>query len=180
MRDAGQNPNWLAEAHSALQKVLDDQCTYHIKSAEQMGKLERRIELLGLFLFFATFLLALMFVLYLLYLLIYSPSHGIVIVSPPPGAVILDRAIILVTALSASLPALASAIYAIRVIGDFGGGARRSERTLAALAVLQKEVERDANDLRSLRVLARAAAEAMLGDVASWRLATESRALDIP
>jgi hypothetical protein len=180
MRDARQNPNWLAEAHSTLQKVLDDQCTYHIKSAEQMGKLERRIELLGLFLFFATFLLALMFVLYLLYLLIYSPSHGIVIVSPPPRAVILDRAVILVTALSASLPALASAIYAIRVIGDFGGGARRSERTLAALEVLRKEVERDADDLRSLRVLARAAAEAMLGDVASWRLATESRALDIP
>ena len=180
MRDARQNPNWLAEAHSTLQKVLDDQCTYHIKSAEQMGKLERRIEILGLILFFATFLLALIFVLYLLYLLIYSPSHGIVIVSPPPGAVILDRAVILVTALSASLPALASAIYAIRVIGDFGGGARRSERTRAALEVLQKEVERDADDLRSLRVLARAAAEAMLGDVASWRLATESRALDIP
>ena len=139
-----------------------------------MSKANRRLEFLGLILFFATALVA-------FYLLMYSPSHGIVIVSPPPGAVILDRAVVfLATALSASLPALASAIYAIRGIGDFGGGARRSERTRAALQVLRKEVVRDADDLRSLRVLARAAAEAMLGDVASWRLATESRALDIP
>jgi hypothetical protein len=176
MRNATQNPHWLAGAHSTLQKVLRDQCAYHIKSAEQMGKLERRIELLGLVLFFATFVLALAF---LFYLLKYSPSHGD-IPSLPHGTVVLYRAVIVVTALSASLPALASAIYAIRIIGDFGGSARRSERTLAALELLQKAAERDADDLRALRVIARAAAEAMLGDVASWRLATESRALDIP
>lgn len=176
MRNARQNPDWLAEAHSTLQKVLRDQCTYHIKSAEQMGKLERRIELLGLVLFFATFVLALAF---LFYLLKYSPSHGDIPLLPH-GTVVLYRAVIVVTALSASLPALASAIYAIRIIGDFGGSARRSERTLAALESLQKATERDADDLRALRVIARAAAEAMLGDVASWRLATESRALDIP
>jgi hypothetical protein len=162
MRNARQNPDWLADAHSTLQKVLRDQCTYHIKSAEQMGKLERRIELLGLFLFFATLLLALVFV-------------GFLWLCPPT-----HEHVVLVTAISASLPALASAIYAIRVIGDFGGSARRSERTLAALELLQKAAERDADDLRALRVIARAAAEAMLGDVASWRLATESRALDIP
>jgi hypothetical protein len=162
MRDAGQNPDWLADAHSTLQKVLDDQCSYHVKSAEQMGKLERRIERLGLFLFIATLLLALVF-------------FGFLWRCPPT-----HEHVVLVTAISASLPALASAIYAIRIIGDFGGSARRSERTLAALELLQKAAERDAGDLRALRVIARAAAEAMLGDVASWRLATESRALDIP
>jgi hypothetical protein len=176
MRNARQNPEWLAEAHSTLQKVLDDQCTYHIRSAEQMGKLERRIERLGLALFILTFVLAMAFLVYLKY----SPSHRFDIPSLPHGTVVLYKAVILVTALSASLPALASAIYAIRIIGDFGGSARRSERTLAALELLQKAAARDANDLRALRVIARAAAEAMLGDVASWRLATESRALDIP
>jgi hypothetical protein len=163
MRDARQNPDWLAEAHSTLQKVLDDQCAYHGKSAEQMGKLERRLELSGLILFGVTFLLALAF---LAYLLKSSAPHG-------PN-------IVIVTAFSASLPALASALYAIRIIGDFGGIARRSERTLVALKTLRKAAERDADDLRALRVHARAAAEVMLGDVASWRLATESRALDIP
>jgi hypothetical protein len=162
MRNARQNPDWLADAHSTLQKVLGDQCTYHIRSAEQMGKLERRIERLGLFLFFATLLLALVF---LGFLWLCRPTH---------------EHVVLVTAISASLPALASAIYAIRIIGDFGGSARRSERTLAALELLQEAAKRDADDLRALRVIARAAAEAMLGDVASWRLATESRALDIP
>jgi hypothetical protein len=162
MRNAGQNSNWLADAHSTLQKVLDDQCSYHVKSAEQMGKLEHRLELLGLFLFIATLVLAVVFV---GFLYLYPPTH---------------ENVVLVTAISASLPALASAIYAIRIIGDFGGSARRSERTLAALELLKKAAERDAGDLRALRVIARAAAEAMLGDVASWRLATESRALDIP
>ena len=113
MRDARQNPHWLAEAHSTLQRVLDDQCGYHIKSAEQMGKLERWVEAWGLFLFGATFLLAVAF---LIYLLTYPSQHGPVV--------------FVVTAFSASLPALASAFYAIRVIGDFGGIARRSERTL--------------------------------------------------
>ena len=162
MRNAGQNSDWLADAHSTLQKVLDDQCSYHIKSAEQMGKLEHRLEILGLFLFIAALVLAVVFV---GFLRLYPPTH---------------EHVVLVTAISASLPALASAIYAIRIIGDFGGSARRSERTLAALESLQKAAARDARDLRALRVIARAAAEAMLGDVASWRLATESRALDIP
>jgi hypothetical protein len=163
MRDARQNPHWLAEAHSTLQRVLDDQCGYHTKSAEQMGKLERWVEAWGLFLFGATFLLAVAF---LIYLLTYPSQHGPVV--------------FVVTAFSASLPALASAFYAIRVIGDFGGIARRSERTFVALEALKRAAQRDADDLRALRVHARAAAEAMLGDVASWRLATESRALDIP
>jgi hypothetical protein len=162
MRNAGQNSDWLADAHSTLQKVLRDQCSYHIRSAEQMGKLEHRLELFGLFLFVATLALAAVFV---GFLCLYPPTH---------------EHVVLVTAISASLPALASAIYAIRIIGDFGGSARRSERTLAALESLQKAAARDAGDLRALRVIARAAAEAMLGDVASWRLATESRALDIP
>jgi hypothetical protein len=127
-------------------------------------------------LFILTFALALAFLVYLKY----SPSHRVDIPSLPHGTVVLYRTIILVTALSASLPALASALYAIRIIGDFGGIARRSERTLVALKTLRKAAERDADDLRALRVHARAAAEVMLGDVASWRLATESRALDIP
>ena len=176
MRNARQNPNWHADAHATLQKVLRDQRTYHIKSAEQMGKLEHRIELLGLALFIATFVLALAFFVYL----IFSPPHAVDVPSLPRGTVVRYWDAILVTAASASLPALASALYAIRIIGDFGGIARRSERTLAALELLQEAAERNAGDLRALRVIARAAAEAMLGDVASWRLATESRALDIP
>lgn len=162
LRDARQNPDWLAEAYSTLQKVLQDQCGYHAKNAEQMGRLERWLEAWGLRLFVVTFVLALVF---FVYLLGHSPPHSMMV---------------LVSAFSAGLPALASAIYAIRVIGDFGGIARRSERTHAALKLLQKVAARDAEDLRSLRMHARAASEVMLGDVASWRLATESRALDIP
>ena len=101
MHNARQNPNWLADAHSTLQKVLDDQRTYHIKSAAQMGKLEHRIELFGLVLFIATFVIGLAFLVYLKC----SPPHAVDIPSLPPGTVVRNWDAILVTALSASLPA---------------------------------------------------------------------------
>ena len=77
---------------------------------------------------------------------------------------------------------LATATYGIRVIGDFEGIARRSERAHKSLqdqikALSQNEVP---PDLDILRRRARAACEAMLGDVSSWRLAAESRGLAIP
>jgi hypothetical protein len=83
-------------------------------------------------------------------------------------------------AATAGLPALATATYGIRVIGDFEGIARRSQRTHAVLSRLIASIERDPLDLELLRARARAAADAMLGDVSSWRLAAESRPLAIP
>ena len=78
----------------------------------------------------------------------------------------------LVVAFTAGLSALATATYGIRVIGDFEGGARRSERTRAVLDRLIKTMESEPLDLVPLR------AQAMLGDVASWRLGRESHTRD--
>ena len=86
----------------------------------------------------------------------------------------------MITALAAGLPALATASYGIRVIGDLEEIAQRSDRTYKSLRRLITAVKHDALALNRLRNRARSAAEVMLGDVSSWRVATESRTLNIP
>jgi len=78
------------------------------------------------------------------------------------------------------LPAFATASYGVRVIGDFEGTAERSRRSTEALKWLIDALEQDDEDLTLMRARTYAAADAMLGDVESWRLAAESRALAIP
>jgi hypothetical protein len=88
-----------------------------------------------------------------------------------------DRVLI---ALSAILPTLATASYGIRVIGDFEGIAKRSERTERGHLHVIEALRRDPADLILFRARAQIVADAMLGDVSSWRLSAESRGLAIP
>jgi hypothetical protein len=82
-----------------------------------------------------------------------------------------------VAAVSAALPALATAFYGIRVIGDFDGNALRSMGTEEALRNLSEDVQKDKVDIYALRARAKSASKIMLSDVASWRLIAESRTL---
>jgi hypothetical protein len=82
--------------------------------------------------------------------------------------------------LSAALPALATASYGIRIIGDFDGIFQRAERTHRQLEQLIAAIQQDPPDFPLMRARARSAADAMLGDVASWRLSAESRGLAVP
>ncbi|MEN3161828.1 hypothetical protein WI697_07300 [Tistrella mobilis] len=79
---------------------------------------------------------------------------------------------------------LATAAYGIRVIGDFEGSARRSKRMAADIAALIAAMEADdaagTDGLAAAQERARQAADIMLGDVASWRVAAEGRTLAIP
>jgi hypothetical protein len=78
------------------------------------------------------------------------------------------------------LPAFGAASYAVRVIGDFEGSAKRSQRTGTTLGLLSEAFRETSSSLPALRSLAHAAADVMLGDVAHWRLASETRQLAIP
>jgi hypothetical protein len=82
--------------------------------------------------------------------------------------------------LNTALPALATASYGIRVIGDFDGIFQRAKRTHRQLDQLITAIMQDPPDFTLMRARARSAADAMLGDVASWRLSAESRGLAIP
>lgn len=84
------------------------------------------------------------------------------------------------TALSAGLPAVATASYGIRVIIDFEGIAERSQRIAAGLTELLDRLESAPRTAQSLQGFSRAASATMIADVASWRLLAEGRRLAIP
>lgn len=156
----------LAAERGVLLTLLAGQCGYNHANAARMYKADRRLEYFGLSMLFATVLVAFdhMFRLGLVGWLL---GRWL----PAPEATIW---------LSVALPALATASYGIRVIGDFDGAHQRSERTYRKLDELVGAVRQDPADFGLLRARARSAADAMLGDVASWRLSAESRGLAIP
>jgi hypothetical protein len=189
----------LEDERSVLLKLLKGQRDYNYSLAGRMQVMERRLEKVGLFLLRLTMIVA-------LYHLIAVDPPGIVsqLVDRLDSVVPLHEATIW---LSAALPALATASYGIRVIGDFDGIHQRDERTYLQLKKLGAAVKRDGGipldkedaedsnevaiqpniairqdpiDFALLRARARSTADALLGDVASWRLSAESRGLAIP
>ncbi|WP_051045316.1 hypothetical protein [Tistrella mobilis] len=154
-------------ARTALHSMLDGQCRYHGSTHKRMHQLEHRLETFGELLFVLT--------------LIVATVYMAVELSVGP---IRDSWQFLVTALTAGLPVLATAAYGIRVIGDFEGSARRSKRMAADITALIAAMEADdaagTDGLAAAQERARQAADIMLGDVASWRVAAEGRTLAIP
>jgi hypothetical protein len=161
----------LDGARAATLNILRDQCEYHARNAHRMKRLEVRLEWFGIVLFTTTVLVVVdhLFHLGALHCLMDGVLHQM-------GWNVHNFPI----ALSAFLPVLATATYGIRVIGDFEGAARRSERAHESLSQQIAALRQDPENLELLRRRARAAGEIMLGDVASWRLAVESRGLAIP
>lgn len=84
------------------------------------------------------------------------------------------------TAISAGLPAIATASYGIRVIVDFEGIAERSRRIAEGLTILLDRLHAGARSAAELQGFGRAASATMIADVASWRLLAEGRRLAIP
>ncbi len=167
----------LGAAQAAVTGLLNDQCGYHAASAQRMHRLEHRLERAGLVCFVLTIAVA------LAYLAVKLPDLAASGAGEGPGGhgeSLAESFGVFVAALTAGLPALATATYGIRVIGDFAGISRRSERTRRGLAALVARIEGGEPNLHHLRARVRAAADVMLGDVAGWRLSAESRGLAIP
>jgi hypothetical protein len=164
MRSTKMDFTALKDARSSLESALRNQCMYHEHAAKRMMKIETRLERAGEMLFLATLVIAVLYTAYAL-------SHMSIF-----GEFEVELKYI-VTALAVGLPALATAMDLLRATNDFGGIAHRSELTKISLERLVEAIEFDPLDLVLLRSRARAAAEAMLGDVSKWRLATETRDL---
>jgi hypothetical protein len=156
----------LADERTVLLRLLAGQCDYNQANARRMHWMERVLEYAGICLLVATF--AVLCDHYFGGPLAQFTLCGIL------------RAHVASTWLSAALPALATASYGIRVIGDFEGTFQRAERTHRQLDQLIAAIMQDPPDFTLMRARARSAADAMLGDVASWRLSAESRGLAIP
>ncbi len=153
----------LVAVRQALSVLADGQRDYHTGIAVLMGSVERRMLTIGRILFGLTMLI---------------------------GAVNLVLAIIgvelpfawqyVLVGFTAAFPALGSAIFGIRLIGDFEGAAERSARTAGTMDSIGAALRQDPPDLAVLRSRANAIADAMLGDMSHWRMSTESRKLVSP
>jgi hypothetical protein len=170
MRPGSLDGQGLYSARKVLVSLLEGQCNHHrTVTAPRMKTLNHVLEKAGATLFWVTLGVA---VAYLGATAVFS-----FLKQPFVGDGVLKY---IVAALSAALPALATAFYGIRVIGDFEGIAHRSERMDVTLRKLTDAIQNDPVDLMALRARARSGAEAMLGDVVSWHLAAESRTLPTP
>jgi hypothetical protein len=166
MRAGDFNADGLAAERTVLLNLLSSQCGYNQANGRRMHWMERGLEYVGLCLLAATVAVAV-------------DRHF----DAPIAAIVLGRILQPHQAtiwLSTALPALATACYGIRVIGDFDGIVHRAERTHRQLDQLIGAIEQDPPDFSLMRARARSAADAMLGDVASWRLSAESRGLAVP
>ena len=150
----------LAAIRDRLAAFVEDQRAYHAQSAELMHAIEQRLGSFGRLSFITT-------------LAFVSLDIGLQIagIELPGGwnAVLIG--------LTAGLPVFGTASFGIRAIGDFEGTAMRSRRMAESLAELGAALATDPAELVVLRARAAALADAMLGDVAHWRFATETRNL---
>ena len=166
MRSGSLDGRGLDDAAALLDAVIADQLNYHRNNVRLSEVVEKRLELIGSACFILTLVAAVLEV----------ALHAFGVEPSEPGGGLLTLA-------TTAFPAIATASYGMRLIGDFAGLARQSHTTAVDLERLSKRVEearRSGASLDQVRGLADAAAAVMLGHIATWRLAAESRALAIP
>ncbi|HLW90584.1 MAG TPA: hypothetical protein VKS78_04690 [Roseiarcus sp.] len=150
----------LTDLRRKLIELVEAQRRYHAKTASEAEQADRALERVGILCVVASFLEPVLFVFAHVFGLTLYPT--------------LDRT---ATFLAIVLPALATASYGIRQLGDFEDTARRSRRTMRKLDRLSGLLGGESATLPELRARARQALAAMLADVESWRVAVESRNL---
>jgi hypothetical protein len=149
--------NRFAPAAGAyLKHLVADQHNYHKKTAAQAGRSDAVLEILGIGVLVASALV-------LTLEIMHAGAHGAA--DPDP----------FLRFLAVSLPAIATALYGIRLLGDFEDTEVRSRRAMAKLEKLEGFLNAEAPDLRNLRTRARQVSKTMLDDLENWRITVESR-----
>jgi hypothetical protein len=140
---------------------VSPQVLYHEHHAEQIEKLDHRLEYIGTVLFVATLV-----------------TSVVTLVGLAVGSTYVNQYGNWFTLVSAGFPALGTAVFGIRFQGDFGGDALRSMATSYTLRSIE-------DGLRSNPTLSRAAdlteqaSRIMLSDLDEWRLVNQQRDLSV-
>lgn len=156
----------LSDAAAASRRVItqiSEQAAWNEATAHRMHLAGRRLERVGETLFM---------------LVLIAAVGWLVMRVANPG--LAHDLVYALTAVTAGLPAVATACYGIGVILDFEGIADRSRRMAAALRQSTADWEQARVSVAELQARARAANDIMLGDVAAWRLLAQGRRLKIP
>ncbi|WP_294171865.1 DUF4231 domain-containing protein [uncultured Sphingomonas sp.] len=148
-------------AAAIAERELQPQIAYNRAAATQAERLDGRLEHVGLALFIATLLLTFLTIA----ALEFAPE-------------LIGRAGNWTTVLSAGLPALGTAIFGIRVQGDYRAAANRARHTAALLDRIARDL-RGTSDLPRAADLTEQAARVMLADLGEWRLVSELHELSL-
>jgi hypothetical protein len=140
---------------------IEPQVSYHERHAEQIEKLDHRLELMSMSLFFAT--------------LVVSVAT---IVGYAADAAFVNAYGNWFTLVSAGFPALGTAIFGIRFQADFGGDAVRSMATSNTLRQIDEELRKNVTLSRAAD-LAEQASRIMLSDLDEWQLVNQQRDLSV-
>jgi hypothetical protein len=159
---------YLETTRRDLIELVDEQGSYHRGNAHAMAHADHSLHHTGDLLFFGTVLACLVFI--AAYLLSEDSHFGI---AGMGGAE-------LVTFVTALFPALAAALYGIRMQGDFAASSRRSAGIARRLRRLRSRIEHDPLTYQNLVDRARAVREILLAEVQQWRSHYESRPLTLP
>jgi hypothetical protein len=157
-------PDLLASMRRSLLAVVHDQLGYHRRNAHQMERMDHRTHLTGTCIFVFSIALS---AAHLWHSMAVDAGHG-------------DHLSNAITMLGVALPAFGSAIYGIRLQGNFADLTQRSHRMAEQLEGLERSIEAGElrHDLVSGQV--RQLAMIMLRDTADWRLTFEGRPLALP
>ena len=157
-------PELLASMRRSLLAVIRDQLGYHRRNSHQMERMDHRTHLTGTGIFIFSIALAG----WHLWHSMAGEERNV------------DHLADVMTMLGVALPAFGSAIYGIRLQGNFADLTQRSRRMAEQLEGLAHSIEAGElrHDLVSGQV--RQLATIMLRDTADWRLTFEGRPLALP
>jgi hypothetical protein len=137
------------------------QVGYHERHADQIERLDQRLESIATMLFVATVVVSVA-----------------TLVGLGFGGTFVNRYGNWFTLVSAGFPALGTAVFGIRFQGDFGGDALRSLATANTLRNIEQELCRDV-PLSRAADLTEQAGRIMLSDLDEWRLVNQQRDLSV-
>ena len=143
-------------------KEVQPQVDYHRRAALQLGRLNHRLEVLG----YSVFTLALI-------------SSALLITGFAVAPDWVHRHYNWFTVISATLPAIATAVVGIRVQGDHSASAVRSQQTSIVLDHVAHRLRGESASLVRAADLTEQAARAMLADLDEWRLLNQQHELSI-
>jgi hypothetical protein len=157
------DPSRLADLSETIaEREVQPQVDYHRRAALQLGRLNHRLEVLG----YSVFSLALFSSAFLITGFVFAPDW-------------VHRNYNWFTVISATLPAIGTAVVGIRVQGDHSASAVRSEQTALTLDHVAHRLRGESSSLVRAADLTEQAARAMLADLDEWRLLNQQHELSI-
>ena len=154
-------PRAAALAVAIAEHEVAPQVGYHRRNAQQIEKLDHRLEQIGTTLFATTLLVSVATLLGLALNAPFVNTYGNWF-----------------TLVSAGFPALGTAVFGIRFQADFGGDALRSLATADTLGQIEEELRKGVTLSRAAD-LAEQAARIMLADLDEWRMVNQQRDLSV-